>query len=141
MMTVHEGHALPRATPALVASLFIFFLFCAWTDRSVSAEEERPCAEDIAKFCKDVKPGGGRIITCLKGHEGELSPLCKDRLWESQKRLDEAKRVCASDIEKFCKDVEPGEGRIARCLEKYTADLSPACAKKLNWVKSRLTGK
>lgn len=38
-----------------------------------------PCAEDAAKFCKDVKPGEGRVAACLKEHEKELSQACKDR--------------------------------------------------------------
>ncbi|MBU2573744.1 MAG: cysteine rich repeat-containing protein [Elusimicrobia bacterium] len=38
-----------------------------------------PCAEDTAKFCKDVKPGEGRITACLKEHEKELSQACLDR--------------------------------------------------------------
>ena len=39
-----------------------------------------PCAGDIAKFCKDVQPGHGRILKCLKGHENELSPDCKSKM-------------------------------------------------------------
>lgn len=38
-----------------------------------------PCAADAAKFCKDVKPGEGRVLACLKEHEKELSQACKDR--------------------------------------------------------------
>ncbi len=38
-----------------------------------------PCAEDAAKFCKDVKPGEGRVAACLKEHEKELSQACRDR--------------------------------------------------------------
>jgi len=38
-----------------------------------------PCAEDAAKFCKDVKPGEGRVLACLKEHEKELSQACRDR--------------------------------------------------------------
>lgn len=38
-----------------------------------------PCAEDAAKFCKDVKPGEGRVAACLKEHEKELSQACKER--------------------------------------------------------------
>ncbi|MDO8804182.1 MAG: cysteine rich repeat-containing protein [Elusimicrobiota bacterium] len=37
------------------------------------------CAEDTAKFCKDVKPGEGRLAACLKEHEKELSQACRDR--------------------------------------------------------------
>lgn len=35
------------------------------------------CKEDKEKFCKDVKPGGGAIIKCMKSHEAELSAGCK----------------------------------------------------------------
>lgn len=38
-----------------------------------------PCAEDAARFCKDVKPGEGRVAACLKEHEKELSQACRDR--------------------------------------------------------------
>lgn len=38
-----------------------------------------PCAADAAKFCKDVKPGEGRIAACLKEHEKDLSQACRDR--------------------------------------------------------------
>ena len=31
------------------------------------------CADDIAKLCKDAKPGGGRIVKCLKQNEKDLS--------------------------------------------------------------------
>jgi hypothetical protein len=136
-----ESDEMSRTTPTLAVLVLILFLLSAWTTGPIFAEEARPCAEDIANFCKDVKPGGGRIITCLKNREGELSSLCKNKLQEIQKRLDEAKRTCTNDIEKFCKSVEPGEGRIARCLEEHTPELSPACAEKMDWVKAKLTGK
>ena len=38
------------------------------------------CKGDAEKFCKDVKPGKGRIHECLKKHEGELSGGCKDAM-------------------------------------------------------------
>lgn len=38
---------------------------------------EGPCKADREKFCKDVKPGEGRIIECMKGKIAELSPDCK----------------------------------------------------------------
>ncbi len=38
------------------------------------------CKEDAKKICKDVKPGKGRIIQCLRKNEASLSVACKDAL-------------------------------------------------------------
>jgi hypothetical protein len=132
-----ESDAMPRTIVTLVTLVLIIFIWSVCRTWPVFAEERRPCTEDIATFCKDVKPGGGRVTICLKKHEEQLSSLCKDKLQERQKRLDEAKRACTNDIEKFCKGVEPGEGRIARCLEEHTTELSPACAEKTDLVKAK----
>lgn len=35
------------------------------------------CKEDVAKLCKWVVPGGGRIIKCLFKNEDKLSEACK----------------------------------------------------------------
>ena len=40
-------------------------------------EFKEACKGDAKNLCKDVKPGGGRIVQCLKQHESELSPSCK----------------------------------------------------------------
>lgn len=39
--------------------------------------------------------------------------------------------VCKADREKFCKDVQPGEGRIMQCLAENKASLSADCQKKV----------
>ena len=39
-----------------------------------------PCADDAARLCKDVQPGGGRVAKCLKEHEDELSPACQSEM-------------------------------------------------------------
>lgn len=94
---------------------------------SVYAADTRPCADDVSKFCKDVKPGGGRIANCLKEHEKDLSPACKTRTEEMMMRAKEVHKACADDIDKFCKDVQPGKGNIARCLREHKGELSPEC--------------
>jgi|MudIll2142460700_1097286.scaffolds.fasta_scaffold59494_3 hypothetical protein len=110
-------------------------------DRTYAAEQELPCAEEIAKFCKDVKPGGGRILGCLNEHEKELSASCREKLGESKKRLMEAQQACTGDMEKFCKDVQPGGGRILKCLRDHAQELSPACSQEIDKVKGKVQEK
>lgn len=35
------------------------------------------CEEDVGTHCHDVKPGGGRIMKCMKEHKDQLSETCK----------------------------------------------------------------
>jgi hypothetical protein len=45
---------------------------------------------------------------------------------------------CKADAEKFCKDVEPGGGRIKKCLKEHEADLSPECKAKGSEMKKKV---
>jgi len=36
-------------------------------------------------------------------------------------------RACVDDIKKLCASVQPGEGRIAGCLNEHLSDLSEPC--------------
>lgn len=49
-------------------------------------EVHEACHEDREKLCKDVKPGHGRIIKCMKDHQAELSAACKSEI-EKKKEL------------------------------------------------------
>ncbi|MEI8013356.1 MAG: cysteine rich repeat-containing protein [Nitrospira sp.] len=40
----------------------------------------KACETDGKRFCKDVKLGGGRILQCLREHEPELAPGCRQAL-------------------------------------------------------------
>lgn len=47
------------------------------------------------------------------------------------------KGACRADIEKFCKDVKFGHGRIAQCMKQHEAELSPACVDQINEAKEK----
>jgi hypothetical protein len=87
-----------------------------------------PCAADAKKFCGNEKPGGGRIAKCMKSHEAELSPACQSEMKKAEERIEQVREECKGDVEKFCKGVKPGAGRILSCLKGREADLAPACA-------------
>ncbi len=96
-----------------------------------------PCADDIAKYCKDMKPGDGRIARCLKENEKQLSPACRSSIEESKKRVKEAHQACEGDAQKYCKDVKPGQGRIVKCLREHEKELSPECRAKMTEPKKK----
>jgi hypothetical protein len=45
---------------------------------------------------------------------------------------------CAADAKKFCGEVKPGEGRIAKCMKSHEAELSPACQAEMKRVEERI---
>jgi hypothetical protein len=45
---------------------------------------------------------------------------------------------CAADAKKFCGEVKPGGGRIAKCMKSHEAELSPACQAEMKRVEERI---
>lgn len=102
-----------------------------------AGQRQGPCADDVAKFCKDVQPGGGRMARCLKQHEQELSPACMQHVSEVKKRGQEFRAACEDDVLKLCGDVQPGGGRILSCLRQHEQELTPDCKAKMQQKQPR----
>ena len=95
---------------------------------------ENSCGDDIKKFCIDVTPGGGHLISCMQAYDDKISAKCAYELDEveldlqaTNDQLKEAWRVCQGDIAKLCGDTRPGEGRISACLASNKASVSQSC--------------
>jgi len=92
------------------------------------------CKTEIATYCKDVKPGEGRILACLYAYEDKLSGKCEYALYDAAARLERAvaaltyvAKECEADIVANCSGVKAGEGRVLQCLEKNEAKVSQRC--------------
>ena len=109
------------------ALILVLLGFSIMTAASTYAEDVNPCEKDIAKFCKSIEPGDGRILRCLKLKEENLTPLCKKQLTRIEKAVEEVQNACADDYAIFCSSLLPGQGRIAACLEKSEKILTPKC--------------
>lgn len=96
-----------------------------------SAKPARSCDEDITRFCKDVQRGGGQVVKCLQEHDKDVTRACKQEMTEMKTRMKGFKEFCGDDVQKYCKDVTPGEGRIIQCLKGYEPHLSLQCKSNL----------
>ena len=74
--------------PRVVVALALVIAFAA------PARADVPCAEDVAKLCKDVPVGGGRIQDCLKQNEAKVSASCRERIDGLADEIKLAAAVC-----------------------------------------------
>jgi hypothetical protein len=51
--------------------------------------------------------------------------------------LEDLKTYCVEDIERLCKGVEPGGGRLLKCLKSHTKEMSVGCAQALQKLKAK----
>ena len=94
------------------------------------------CGADIAKHCKSVNLGGGRMTQCLEQNSAKISAGCKASVanmkallaTRSQARASVMK-VCDADIRRLCPGIAPGDGNLLECFHKASRNTSAACRK------------
>lgn len=55
------------------------------------------CKADVEQFCKDVKPGQGRLAACLKEHKDDVSQPCKDAVKSAAEKRAERRKANQSN--------------------------------------------
>src|SRR5512135_865146 len=82
---LHEEKKMTRSLKVLTAAA----LCSLWALTPVAAVEQfsGPCAEMVSRFCKDVTPGGGRVMKCLSEHQDAQNAGCRDWLADQNKSL------------------------------------------------------
>ena len=56
---------------------FVLAALLATSFSTAALAKHHPCRADRMKFCKDIKPGEGRVKACLNDHQSDLSAKCK----------------------------------------------------------------
>lgn len=59
--------------------ILLFLIACLICGAAVVALAN-PCEQDVKDLCSGIRPGGGRIMSCLKEHSNEISQECYDFL-------------------------------------------------------------
>ena len=92
------------------------------------------CDEDISQHCPGLGKKSDKIFLCLAAYEEELTPQCKRGVLEARLAIETGRaaiaysiRACEADADTFCLDVQPGQGRMLKCLKANEASISPAC--------------
>lgn len=101
----------------ICATLSFVFVSGAMAQSGVGA-----CAADIKKVCAGIKPGSGRIATCLKEKVADLSDVCKARLAE----VAAAGKACRGEVEKQC-GTKTGRIQKVTCIRGALANLGDDC--------------
>lgn len=103
----------------------------------------KACKADIDTLCSDVchaeqgQVCGGTVLRCLTQNRKALqSEACQAEVFYFEKMGVSDYRndlilaaACRDDVEKHCKNVEPGDGRVHECLRSHRDKLSESCRK------------
>ena len=99
------------------------------------------CAPEIEAYCSQVTLGEGRLLACFYAHEDKLSGRCQYALYEGAAQLEQfaaavthLATACFGDVEKYCAEVELGEGRVGTCLLEHKAEVTDACSQAMDDV-------
>jgi len=106
----------------------------AQAQESLADQVKKACNKELTTFCKGVMPGQGRVLACLYAFEDKVSDKCEYAVYDAAAQLEQAVTAlkfaasqCNDDLQKFCANVQPGEGRALACLNKNDKNVSQQC--------------
>lgn len=97
------------------------------------------CNADLARYCKGVELGNGRLKACLDANQARVSPQCQQTrvmVYTSIARRAAAQRnigdACSADIERVC-GTSHADAHLVECLVSVSPSvLSPLCNQTFN---------
>ena len=92
------------------------------------------CEADENLLCPGLQHNSRKSFMCLMAYEAHLPNSCALGIVEAAMTLeagmmaiDHSIKACEADADKFCLEVQPGNGRIVQCLVKNEANLAEQC--------------
>ncbi len=73
----------PATAIILLPAILLLSAPAAMAQNPAAKAVLRACKPDIARFCSQVQPGGGRIKACMKENIQGLSDPCKEALFQA----------------------------------------------------------
>jgi len=111
----------------------------SWAQESIIDNVMTACEVEVDTYCSQVTPGEGRLLACFYAFEDKLSGRCQYAIYEGAAQLEQFAAAvthvaseCMDDLEKFCAQVELGEGRVGTCLLEHKAEVSPGCSQAMD---------
>lgn len=97
--------------------------------------QAKACRSAIKAHCEDVKKRDrDSLYKCLGAHKRDLNEACKAsyQSWKDQEKRQAAYardhiEECTVEEKRYCRNVEPGNGRLRSCLRLHKHKLSSTC--------------
>ena len=125
----------------VVVAVLLLSVTGAWAQDSIVDNVMNACEPEITAYCSQVTLGEGRLLACFYAHEDKLSGRCQYALYEGAAQLEQfavavthVATECIDDLEKYCAEVELGEGRVGTCLLEHKAEVDDACRQAMDDV-------
>lgn len=99
----------------------------------------KQCSQEMAVFCKDIKPGKARMFKCLQENlaKPNFGEECKAQVEETQARMQEDYHLdyalsseCAQDVDAHCAEAKGkahANAEVQKCLVQSYGAISEAC--------------
>jgi hypothetical protein len=124
-----------------VVAVLLLSVTGAWAQDSIIDNVMTACETEIDTYCSQVTIGEGRLLACFYAHEDKLSGRCQYALYEGAAQLEQFAAAithlateCFDDLEKYCAEVELGEGRVGTCLLEHKAEVTDDCRQAIDDV-------
>ena len=124
VLYIHQSPLLPRSVYVFNCIVLVYAV-SIHALHSGACDQRDACSSDVQRLCAEVPYQGGRLNQCLFDHVDKLSTACNrvmtQLMHEEIMALDVLPVVqdaCHTQLRQYCRDVEPGEGRLFECLVK-----------------------